>query len=425
MSDTQERGTGAGGPHELHYGPLADAREEAQVRDILTQCFNFPLARWDAYAATVGLENFRRVVRERKVVAALGVLGAGQWFGGRSVPTTGIAAVGVPPEERGSGAAFQLMVEVLKEQRRGGIPLSTLYPATQRLYRKAGYQTAGVLCRHAVPGRSIGRFERELPARPVPVSEYPKLAAIYTERARATSGNLDRSAPFWARVHRPNEQPFTYAFGDEGYIVFLQESRESGYDIMVRDLVASTPRAARSIWAFLSDHSSLAREITWFGPANDPLLALLPEQDTRIAMIERWFLRLADIAQALRLRGYPAAARVLFRLTVTDEVLPENTGSYRVEVADGSAVVTGPDPASEPAARSDPAARSARSVRPDPAADSVPEIRLTVRSLAPLYTGYMKARDLAGIGWLEGDAAAIDAADVCFAGPEPWMAEGF
>ena len=56
----------------------------------------------------------------------------------------GVAGVAVPPEARSRGAARELMRRCVVELRERGIPLSALYPATQWLYRGAGYEQAGV-----------------------------------------------------------------------------------------------------------------------------------------------------------------------------------------------------------------------------------------------------------------------------------------
>jgi len=70
----------------------------------------------------------------------------GQWWGSQRVPMTGIAGVGVTPEYRGTGVAIALVQDTVKELHRQGVPLSVLYPATQHLYRKAGYEQAGTAC---------------------------------------------------------------------------------------------------------------------------------------------------------------------------------------------------------------------------------------------------------------------------------------
>src|SRR5204863_3657876 len=99
-----------------------------------------------------GRENVRVLREGREPIACLLLLPMGQFFGGRPVPTVGVAAVGVAPHLRGRGAAARVMSSALREIRAAGTPLSALYPATQVLYRKVGYEQAG------------GRFEITIPA---------------------------------------------------------------------------------------------------------------------------------------------------------------------------------------------------------------------------------------------------------------------
>jgi predicted acetyltransferase len=108
-------------------------------------------------------------------------------------------------------------------------------------------------------------------------------------------------------------------------------------------------------------------------------------------------LRLLDAPLALAARGYSTALATTVDLSVTDPVLPENEGAYRLRVADGEGTV-------EPIA----AAR----------------LRLDAGALASLYTGWSSAHSLAALGRLTGATdAELARLDLLFAGPKPWMAE--
>jgi predicted acetyltransferase len=391
---------------DFEYAPFQSRAEQIRARDLISQCFQIPESRWEIFRDNVGTENFRRLTREGKLAAVLGIYPVGQWFGGRRVPSGAIAVVGVPPEERASGAGFEIMRRTLADLRQRGVPLSVLYPATQRLYRKAGYEQAGFYCLFTVPARSIERREHELPVLPVDPQKHEIFHQVHLERARRGAGQLDRNPGMWRRVvNHPVDRVYAYLLGSEhdplGYVVFTQMARESGYDLRIRDMAAITPAAARSLWTFLSDHRSLARNIEWIGPPNEPMLALLPEQDARITTGERWFLRIVDVAAALETRGYPETVRGRLVLEVEDEVLPENAGRFVLDVAEGRGVVATGTPES-------------RGV-----------LRLHVRALASLYSGIFTPRQLHDLGWVEGDQDALTVASQIFAGPVPWMADGF
>ncbi|PSB18644.1 GNAT family N-acetyltransferase, partial [filamentous cyanobacterium CCP2] len=123
----------------LEYTPL-HPDEAQQIIRLDAQCFVSSLDRGQVYLDRIGTENIRVVRQNAKIAGSLALLPMGQWWGGKRVPMTGIAAVGVLPEDRGTGVAITLMQKMLRELYDGGISISVLYPATQRLYRKAGYE---------------------------------------------------------------------------------------------------------------------------------------------------------------------------------------------------------------------------------------------------------------------------------------------
>ena len=81
-----------------------------------------------------------------------------QWWLGRSLPMAAIAGVKVAPEERGRGVGRALMAGCWSRWRRGGYPLSALYPATASVYRSLGWELAGGQYQVEVPARSLRRL---------------------------------------------------------------------------------------------------------------------------------------------------------------------------------------------------------------------------------------------------------------------------
>jgi predicted acetyltransferase len=110
-------------------------------------------------------------------------------------------------------------------------------------------------------------------------------------------------------------------------------------------------------------------------------------------------LRLVDLPAALRVRPWPAgvAGQVVFG--VEDPVCPWNTGTWRLELADGQGLVEPAPPSSG-----------------GPTAD--------VRGLASLFTGFAGPDDLLRAGLLTGfDPGAVGLLRSAFASPRPWTAE--
>jgi predicted acetyltransferase len=361
-----------------------------ELVDVLGRSFNLPDAtRWESFRARIGDDHFRVLVEDGAIVGGLGVYALGQWFGGRSVPMGGLAAVGVAPERRGGKRAAGLVTDTLRWLRETGRPLAALYASTQQVYRSVGFEQAGNRAVWCVPLDGVHAADRSLPV--------TRVEAPPRELYRPAHGNLDRSDAIWQRITVPaTGARWTYRLGDEGYVVLAHEGDGLFFDLQVVDHAVHTPAAARRFWALLADHRSLAKQAKWFGPANEPLLALLPEMKATVAKLERWMLRVTDVPRALALRGY--SANGVLDLAVDDPLLPENTGRWQLVVQDGEATVS----------------RGGRGT-----------LRCGPRGLAPLYSGLFDAWTLRGLGIVEGDDNACAAATRLFGGPEPFMREMF
>ncbi len=96
-----------------------------------------------------------------------------------------------------------------------------------------------------------------------------------------------------------------------------------------------------------------------------------------------------DVARALTERGYLPGVHGEVHLDVGDELFPENAGRYVLIVADGRGMVQRGGNGS---------------------------VRLNVRSLAALYTGFATAHGLKVLGRIEGDEASLRGASAVFAG---------
>ncbi|MCC5614635.1 GNAT family N-acetyltransferase [Nostoc sp. CHAB 5836] len=389
---------------QFQYSTLAHPQDIQQIAYILEQCFISALGGEEVYINLIGIENFRIIRGLEQLVGGLATLDMGQWWGGVRVPMTGIAAVGIAPEYRGSGAAIALMQQTLKELYARGVAISALYPAVQSLYRKVGYEQGGSWCIWEVATRNIQVREQPLPLEPVVSINHQVFHELYQQQARLTHGYLDRHPAIWERLIQPDQKETVYAYfigikeQPQGYIIFTQERTDDGEILWVKDWVLRTVAAAQTFWSFLANHRSQIHQVRWKSSAIDSLTLLLPEQTAKIWREFRWLLRVVDVVKALEARGYPAGIQAELHLEIQDNLLTGNNGKFILSVANGRGEVT----------------RGGRG-----------ELQLDIRELAPLYTSLFTPYHLQVARKLDGTETAILAATQIFAGVSPWMADFF
>lgn len=384
--------------------PRDDTELEAYAH-LATHAFsgNPPAAPEMEWINKLGRENFLLARIDGQVAGGLGLIRMGQWFGGRSVPTVGLGAVVVAPEYRSRGVASQLLQTMLRQVAAEGIPLSCLYPSTQGVYRKAGYEQGGLAIRYRLPLAVIPALRAPLTMRRMSNDETDLLEQLYREQARRTAGNLDRSPYRWYEELSGKEVLNRYAIErdslTEGYVIYHQQRRPSvPREIVVRDVVALTDDARQTVLSFLAGHRAIAKDAIIDGGPAEPLLVQLPQLGFSVVDYEQWLTRLIDVPAALRARGYAKAISAEVHLDVRDDVLTENNRLLVLTVERGEMTVhEGGNGA----------------------------VKVDIRGLASIYTGYRSPLELLSSGYIEGEQDDLEQLGAIFAGPTPWMPDHF
>ncbi|HEY8942882.1 MAG TPA: GNAT family N-acetyltransferase [Polyangiaceae bacterium] len=387
---------------ELSIALATETAELEALAPIEGWAFGFPAT--DALEWLKGAGSGRvRVAREgARVVGGLLEIPMGQWFGGKSVTTLGLAGVAVAPETRGRGLALRLIQQTLRAARERGFALSTLYPSTFGLYRKAGYELGGSYCRFNLQLRRLPRSRSKLEITSLSAEEHAEVAQLYGAVARHRPGYLDRGDYIWQRVRRPHGE-VALGFGvrdNEGLAGYLMLKPNKGMPIQfaVTDFVTRTPEAFETLLGLLADHGTTAESASWKGGPADARLLGLPDRVVKVEVEDYWMLRLLNVPAALLARGYPHIDAAV-EIAVDDAFLPENEGRHALVVEQGQPrLASGGD---------------------------LPFARLSAGSLAALYSGFIGAHELRLTGKLDADERAVQALAALFAGPAPGIADYF
>jgi predicted acetyltransferase len=331
---------------------------------------------------------------------------------GGSVPCGAIADVAVWPEDRRGGLAGGLLRTCLAVMRERGLSLSMLHPSFYALYDRLGWATAAESrtynfrpadLRFRSPAPTVGRLERLAP------DAWQELTVPYERWLAGANGSFVRGPAQWEGLvlapylAAPARQLIRWQDGRgtaQGYLVHRYPTRSGDFattlydqELQVRELVALTPTAYRSLIAYLARHD-LAARVRWSAPPDDAFLALLA--DPRAVTIETKpdvMLRVVDLVPALEERPYLPGPPARLVLGIEDRDAPWNAGTWLLEVEDGTGRVS--------------------------RTPAEPELHLHVGTLAALYNGFLSPARAARIGLFEADAAVLETAARIFAVSAP------
>jgi predicted acetyltransferase len=301
-------------------------------------------------------------------------------------------------------------MRILREARERGTPLTTLYPAVLRPYRKLGYELAGTYNEHrldldAIP-RSLGDDLPRVEVMDVP-QDLEGVRECYRVWASRHNGVIEPTDDAWwtRRILEPWGDAISrsvvvrdHGGAIEGFAAFRYKETEGHLDvdfgIECLAFATTTGRATRALLTYFRGFRGVGVWLQWNGPGDDPIAMLVPEQKIATPFRYRWMLRLLDVSAALEGRGYPPVdAGAVFG--VADPEFPENAGPWRLEVRAGAARVERADPATTP--------------RPIP-----------IGALSAMYSGFLRVPDALELGYLEAGDPVGPALDRLFSGPDPW-----
>jgi predicted acetyltransferase len=370
-------------------------------------------AKVDEYVERTEPGEFRVVEADGEITSALRLDHQAQWWLGRALSSAQVLQLATPPQHRGAGHGARLLQGLLAELHDDGVPLATLTPSTFAFYRGAGFEVAGSWTWYEARAEHLPRSSAPYRARPVSVDDPAELAGVYRRVAPSRHGAFERSERFWRMLARLGKEKTVAAFvldgpdGPAGWAVATLEFREQPAPFQTRVEVQDwgcLPGADAALFALFAGYASMNGVVAWSGPDPDPAaIWALRDRFARLTDRWHWMLRLVDLPAALQGRPWPAgvAGQVAFR--VEDPVCPWNTGTWRLELADGKALV---EPAAAPG--SGPGAAAAADIR----------------GLASLFTGFASPDDLVRAGLLTGfDPGAVELLRAAFASPRPWTAE--
>lgn len=274
------------------------------------------------------------------------------WLDGTLVRNGGIGAVSTLPEYRTDGAVREIFRKLIPAAYADGEVISTLYPFSHAFYRKFGYETvcwknvyefSPAVLRGYVFGGKVRQWKTG-----DPVSEWTKLYNAF-----ASSFNLAISRDD-ARMGKHLEgvfykdRKFGYMLWEDGrpaaYLIFQDIRHDPQAILEVQDLAWDRPAGFRAILGFLSRFSADYGTIRLFLPRNIELLSLIRSPlayDIQKTTDQAYMIRVINAVKALEAIRKPEGCSFVIR--ISDEMIPENNGTWKVTAGGVSPTEEEPD----------------------------------------------------------------------------------
>jgi predicted acetyltransferase len=268
--------------------------------------------------------------------------------GGASVPTAGVTVVGVLPTHRRRGVLSAMMKAQLADSRERGDLAAYLFASEGTIYGRFGYGLAARTGEmHLARERTTfaESFEPRGTVRIVDFEESAKtFPPLYEEVRKQRPGMFSRSKDWW-ETRRLFDNPERRQGGPKTRVLLELGGKPAGYAlysvkqdwasgsskgvVTILEVVAPTPEASRELWRWLFDFDWTSQFEARLLPLDHELFLLLAEpRRMGFTVDDGVWVRPIDVGAAFSARTYAGDGEIV--LEVTDKLLPENAGRWRV-----------------------------------------------------------------------------------------------
>lgn len=319
---------------------------------------------------------------------------------GGTIGTAGVSWVSVLPSHRRRGILTALMRRQLADIGDRGEAVAALFSSESVIYGRYGYGAAsedlnltirrgeGLMLPQDAIAAQAGPLRLRLAD---PAGPRDELRKVYDTVLATRPGMMARDDRWWGATladpeyARRGNCPLRCLIaegdtGPRGYALYAAKPSWGddgipGGVLTVRELQAADPAAAAAIWTDLLTRDLIGQVEAPQRPVDEPLLHLLADRRrARPQLTDGLWIRLIDLPTALSGRHYACAVDLV--LEVTDDLIPGNSGRWRLQAG----------------GRSDPAGASCQRTTGEA------DVWLPVQAAGAAYLGGARLGALAGAG---------------------------
>ena len=305
------------------------------------------------------------------------------YFDGGIAPARGVGGVASDPITRGQGHVRALIEHVLKTDRAEGKLFSALYPFSHAFYRKFGYEVCYEHRSARFPLQALKVFRTDDPPQVrliQPGEGTQALQPLYAAFAGRYNGMIARDENAWKRLHFGDPykaKDYCYVLSRNGkdvaYGAFQFKPGESKFEqtLCLANYGFADIEGFYDLMRFLYRYTAFAQTIEILIPEDFPFCSLLVSAaDVQYRFETKIMARALHVENIMKAMRHPREDGA-YTLFVTDPLLAENEGCYRVAYTKNGSV----------------------SVSRCNAANRTTDLQLSVESFAQLALGYLRLAD--------------------------------
>ncbi|MFZ5518884.1 MAG: GNAT family N-acetyltransferase [Candidatus Zhuqueibacterota bacterium] len=264
---------------------------------------------------------------------------------GETVPSNGIACVVTAPQYRNQRHIRKLLSQTLHEEYERGAMFSALYPFQFGFYQKFGYGSLGPTVGYMLDPHAI-RTPELPPGQMVPFNasarQLDELFEVYNHWVLNFDFGILRPKPtvekFVQSLSFDKENVFLYYDENEvcqGFIQFyFNTQREYVVRLKVTSMAWNNAPAFQALLHFLWTHRDQCKDIKWTPPPALPLSWLTREPRIEQYTAFSWMARPLNVPELVRLKAEKLAETGRTTFSITDDVIPSNSGTYTIQGAE-------------------------------------------------------------------------------------------
>lgn len=256
-----------------------------------------------------------------------------------TLPTSGIALVGVLPEFRSSGVGKSLLGHAVRTAFKEKKALIALYPFSERYYRQFGFASSRPMVQVTCPVELMPKIRADLHPRPILHSNINEIQSCYEKFASRRSGFTNRNQFLWDRKILDHPHFLIFGFGDPMEAYITVDLKPGFHDkLEINEVIWLTPKGYQSAIAFLPQLAINKSELQWIEPENSPFLRQYATNTNRMTVTSSCgkfpipMFRAANIETLFHNMPKPNGTEGELVIEIADSLVPENRGPWRLEL---------------------------------------------------------------------------------------------